>query len=92
MFRGRDGLYAKRYYNLKTGKSGYVPACQNEWRPGFCDKKAQRYPECPNRAFNPLSVQTVRAYLMGKDEFCRDVVGICPISYMWIKPGFPRAR
>lgn len=39
LFQGRDGLYAKRYYNLKTGKSGYVPACQNEWLPGICDKR-----------------------------------------------------
>lgn len=79
LFRGRDNLYAKRYYNLKTGKSGYVPACQNEWLPGICDKKAHRCPECPNRAFKPLTVQTVRAHLMGKDEFCRDVVGIYPM-------------
>lgn len=79
LFRGRSDLYAKRYYNLKTGKSGYVPACRNEWLPGICDKKAYRCPECPNRAFKPLSVQTARSHLMGKDEFCRDVVGIYPM-------------
>lgn len=79
LFRGRDNLYAKRYYNLKTGKSGYVPACQNEWIPGTCDKKAYRCPECPNRAFKPLTVQTVRAHLIGRDEFYRDVVGIYPM-------------
>lgn len=79
LFRGRSDLYAKRYYNLKTGKSGYVPACRNEWLPGICDKKAYRCPECPNRAFKPLSAQTARSHLMGKDEFCRDVVGIYPM-------------
>lgn len=79
LFRGRGDLYAKRYCNLKTGKSGYVPACRNEWLPGICDKKAHRCPECPNRAFKPLSAQPVRAHLMGKDEFCRDVVGIYPM-------------
>ena len=78
LFRGRDNLYAKRYYK-KTGKSGYVPACQNEWIPGTCDKKAYRCPECPNRAFKPLTVQTVRAHLIGRDEFYRDVVGIYPM-------------
>ncbi len=78
LFRGRENLYARRYYNFKTGKSGYVPACQNEWRPGLCDKKAHRCPECPNRAFTPLTEETIRAHLMGKDEFCRDVVGIYP--------------
>ena len=79
LLRGREGLYAKRYYNLKSGKSGYVPVCQNEWVPGICDKKAYRCPECPNRAFKPLTAQVVRAHLMGKDEFCRDVVGIYPM-------------
>jgi len=79
LFQGRENLYAKRYYNLKTGKSGYVPACQNEWRPGICDKKSYRCPDCPNRQFIPLTEKTVRAHLMGKDEFCRDVVGIYPM-------------
>lgn len=79
LFRGRDNLYARRYYNLKTGKSGYVPACQNEWQPGMCDKKAYRCPDCPNRSFKPLTAQIVRAHLMGKDEFCRDVAGIYPM-------------
>ena len=79
LFRGRDNLYAKRYHNLKTGRSGYVPACQNEWLSGLCDKKAHRCPECPNRAFKSLSAQTVRAHLIGNDEFCRDVVGIYPM-------------
>lgn len=47
MFRGREDVYAKRYYSLKTGKSGYVPACKNEWEPDLCDKKAHRCPDCP---------------------------------------------
>lgn len=34
LFRGREDVYAKRYYSLKTGESGYVPACKNEWEPG----------------------------------------------------------
>ena len=53
MFRGSENLYAKRYHNLKTGKSGYVPACQNEWKPRLCDKKAHKCTDCPNRAFIP---------------------------------------
>lgn len=79
LFRGRENLYAKRYYNLKTEKSGYVPACQNEWKPGLCDKKAHKCPDCPNRAFMSLTANAVRAHLWGKDAFCRDVVGIYPM-------------
>ena len=79
LFRGREDVYAKRYHNLKFGKSGYVPVCRNEWELGLCDKKAYRCPECPNRASKPLTSQTIRAHLMGKDQFCRDVVGIYPM-------------
>ena len=27
-FHGRDDVYAKRWYNYKTRKSGYAPACR----------------------------------------------------------------
>ena len=31
LFRGRDDVYAQRFETRKTGKSGYQPACGNEW-------------------------------------------------------------
>ncbi len=79
LFRGRSDVFARRYFSPKTEKSGYVPACENEWIPGLCDKKIHRCSECPNRAFFPLSEKIVRSHLIGKDPFCRDVVGIYPI-------------
>ena len=79
MFRGREGLYARRYYSARTGKSGYTPACKNEWVPGLCDKKAQKCPVCPHREFLPLTAEAVKAHLMGQDPCCRDVVGIYPM-------------
>ena len=79
MFRGREDLYAKRYYSMNTGKSGYTPACKNEWAAGICDKKAHKCPECPNRAFQSLSTEVVKAHLMGRDTYCRDVVAIYPM-------------
>lgn len=87
MFRGREDVYAKRYYSLKTGKSGYVPACKNEWEPDLCDKKAHRCPDCPNRAFVPLTAQVVRTHLRGKDSYCRDVAGLYPMledDHTWL--------
>ncbi len=30
LFNGRNDIYAKRWFNLKTGQSGYTPACKNE--------------------------------------------------------------
>src|SRR5881227_1927953 len=31
LFRGRDDVFPRRWENSKTGKSGYAPACHNEW-------------------------------------------------------------
>lgn len=28
LFRGREDVYAKRYYSVKTGSAGYVPVCK----------------------------------------------------------------
>lgn len=44
LFQYREDNYARRYHNLRSGKSGYAPACRNEWEPGLCDKKAYRCP------------------------------------------------
>ena len=38
LFRGREDVYPRRFESLRTGKSGYAPACANEWRPGVCEK------------------------------------------------------
>ncbi len=76
LFRGREDVYARRWYSPKTGKSGYAPVCRNEWREGVCDKRKYKCAECPNREFAPLNAEVIRAHLMGRDEFCRDVAAI----------------
>lgn len=38
LFRGRTDVFPLRWENLKTGKSGYSPACANEWKRGVCEK------------------------------------------------------
>ena len=68
-FRGRDDLYARRFYSLKTGKSGYTPVCKNEWEYGLCDKKTYKCPNCPNRQFVHMTAATVKAHLIGKDLY-----------------------
>lgn len=79
LFRGRENVYARRYFSVKTGKSGYTPVCKNEWQHGLCDKKEYRCPNCPNREFLPLAAETVKAHLMGCDPLCRDVIAIYPM-------------
>ena len=79
VFKGRENLYAKRYYSTKTGKTGYTPVCRNEWVPGLCDKRERRCPDCPNREFLPLTAEVVKAHLIGQDPLCQDVVAIYPM-------------
>ena len=79
MFRGREGLYARRYYSTKTGKSGYTPVCKNEWAQGLCDKRKYKCADCPNREFVPLNYEAVKAHLRGNDPLCRNVAAIYPM-------------
>ena len=75
LFIGREDVYAKRFYNLKKGTSGYVPACANEWVQGVCDKKRYKCAECPNKSFTAVNNRVLFNHLKGNDEFCRDVIG-----------------
>lgn len=75
LFIGREDVYAKRFFNRKTGKSGYVPACANEWVQGVCDKKKFKCNSCPNKSFIALNNRAIYNHLKGDDEFCRDVIG-----------------
>ena len=79
VFKGREDVYARRYHSAKTGKSGYTPACRNEWVPGLCDKKKHRCPDCPNREFQPLTAGVIKVHLLGRDPMCRDVAAIYPM-------------
>ena len=37
LFRGRTDAYPIRWEGKTSGKSGYAPACINEWRAGVCE-------------------------------------------------------
>ena len=79
LFKGREDVFARRWFSKSTGKAGYQPVCVNEWRRGVCDKKKFKCAECPNRDFAPLTSQDVYRHLEGKDENCCDVVGLYAI-------------
>ena len=66
LFRGREDAYAKRWQNLKTGQSGYSPACKNEWERGLCDKKNLPCSRCPNRGISPADRRRNIPPLRGK--------------------------
>lgn len=79
LFRGREDVFAKRWYSTKSEKSGYSPVCANEWREGVCIKPKGSCSKCENRELVPLSDSVIYDHLSGKDAYGRDVVGIYPI-------------
>ena len=78
-FKGRDDVFARRWFSKTTEKSGYQPVCMNEWRRGICDKKKYKCTECPNRNFASLTDQDCYRHLEGKDENGCDVIGLYAI-------------
>lgn len=73
LFRGREDVYPVRWES-KAGKSGYSPACANEWRAGICEKPRIKCGDCAHRALIPVTGQTVFDHLAG-----RHTVGVYPL-------------
>jgi superfamily II DNA or RNA helicase/very-short-patch-repair endonuclease len=68
LFRGREDVYPRRFESRKTGKSGYAPACANEWVRGICEKPRIKCAECPHRRFLPVNDEVIRWHLFGCDD------------------------
>lgn len=79
LFRGREDVFARRWYSKMTEKSGYQPACENEWCDGLCDKRKYKCSGCPNRKLLPIKDNDIYKHLEGKDYYGRDVIGIYPM-------------
>lgn len=73
LFRGRVDVYPLRWDSAK-GKSGYAPACGNEWRPGVCHKPKVKCGDCTQRLLLPLSDRVIYDHLAGKRT-----VGVYPL-------------
>jgi hypothetical protein len=67
LFRGREDVYPRRFESRKTGKSGYAPACANEWVKGVCEKPKIKCAECQHRRFLPVTDEVIRCHLSGQD-------------------------
>ena len=74
LFRGREDIYPKLWENAKTGRTGYAPACANEWVRGVCEKPRVRCGECPNQAFLPISDRVILDHLRG-----HRTIGVYPL-------------
>jgi hypothetical protein len=67
LFTGRSDVYAMRWENAKSGRSGYAPACSNEWVAGICNKPQIKCSECLRQAFIPLSANVIEQHLRGNN-------------------------
>jgi superfamily II DNA or RNA helicase len=88
LFGGRSDVYAQRWDNPKTGKSGYSPACHNEWAKGICDKPRVKCGDCPNQAFKVFDDAAALRHLTGKpigksDAFVAGIYPMLPDETCW---------
>src|SRR6188508_1675157 len=67
LFRGREDVYPRRFESQKTGKSGYAPACANEWVRGVCEKPRIKCIECVHHRFLPVTDDIILWHLSGFD-------------------------
>ena len=83
LFRGREDVFPRRWENSRTGKSGYAPACSNDWKTGICEKigakDTAKRPgticgNCHHQAFLPVTDEEVIRHLTGKH-----VMGVYPL-------------
>lgn len=65
LFRGRDDVWALRWESKTSGKSGYSPACANEWQSGICGKPRIKCGDCTHRQLLPVSDLVIYQHLAG---------------------------
>lgn len=65
LFQGRDDVYALRWQSSSSGRSGYAPACANEWQPGVCEKPRIACRDCHHRQLQPLTDAVIYGHLAG---------------------------
>lgn len=74
LFQGRTDVHPVRWESATTGKSGYAPACANEWRAGICEKPRIKCADCGNRSLIPVSDAVIYSHLAGEKT-----IGVYPL-------------
>lgn len=74
LFKGREDVYPIRWEN-KAGKSGYSPACGNEWT-SVCQKPQVKCSECSCKDFLPITDEVVSQHL---DSKVNRTIGVYPM-------------
>ncbi len=88
LFRGREDVYPRRWESAKTGRSGYSPACRNEWVPGICEKPKVKCGDCSVRDLLPVADDAIRDHLVGhgrndQRDFTIGVYPLLPDETCW---------
>ena len=90
LFRGRQDVYPRRFESRRTGKTGYQPACRNEWKKGRCRKPRVKCANCDYREFQPVTEVIIRNHLLGHDpdkgyqsDFTIGVYPLLPDETCW---------
>jgi hypothetical protein len=90
LFAGRTDVFPARWENRKTAKSGYAPACANEWVKGICGKPQVKCGECPHQAFISVTDAIIEKHLRGGDgargsggDFVAGVYPLLPDETCW---------
>lgn len=73
LFNGRADVFSRRWES-RSGKSGYSPSCDNEWKPSVCEKPKIKCSQCNNRALTPLNDKVLYDHLSGKQT-----IGVYPL-------------
>lgn len=66
LFHGRTDVYPVRWESKNSGRSGYSPACANEWRMGVCEKPRIKCGDCNHRLLIPLTDSVIYDHLAGE--------------------------
>ncbi|MBT2290416.1 hypothetical protein J7E73_14950 [Paenibacillus albidus] len=80
-FRGRDDVYPIRWSN-KQGKSGYSPACANEWT-SVCEKPRVKCSVCKHQGFMSLTSEVLSAHLDARQDRTIGIYPMLPDETCW---------
>ena len=65
LFKGRDDIYAKKWENKKKTKSGFSPACLNQWPVGLYGMPKTPCSECSNQLYALLDEHVIENHSRG---------------------------
>ncbi len=78
LFAGRPDVFPVRWESSRSGRSGYSPACFNEWVKGICGKPKVKCRECPHQKFVPPDAGNIERHLRGGEDG-NFVAGVYPL-------------